>query len=147
VAAAGFVLAAACAFLLWETRGLPSNVYGTPGPAVWPRIVFVLMLAVALLLGFGALRSGDEAPVFEEGTKVALGLMGLSALYLVAIEPVGFLLTTALFLFASMLMLGMRSWRMLAGVSILFPVVVYLVFVRLANTEFPAGLLAPLLGS
>ena len=147
VAAAGFLLAAASAFLLWETRGLPANVYGSPGPAVWPRIVFTLMLAVALLLGFGALRSSDETPVFEQGTKIALGLMGLAALYVVAIEPVGFLLTTGLFLFVAMLMLGMRSWRMLAGVSIVFPVVVYVVFVRLANTEFPAGLLAPLMGS
>ena len=124
VSAAGFALAAALAFLLWETRNLPADVYGSPGPGVWPRIVFVLMLAVALLLGFGALRSADETPVFETGTGLALGLMGLSALYLVCIEPVGFLLTTALFLFSSMLLLRVRSWRMLAGVCILFQVIV-----------------------
>jgi putative tricarboxylic transport membrane protein len=147
VAVAGYVSAAAWALLLWDTRGLPSSVYGSPGPGVWPRIVFILMLAVSLVLGYASLRSSDERPVFESGTGLAIGLMGLAILYLVAIEPVGFLLTTALFLFASMLMLGMRSWRMLAGVSILFPVIVYFVFVKLANTEFPAGLLAPLLGS
>jgi putative tricarboxylic transport membrane protein len=147
LAVAGYLSAAGIAFLLWETRELPANVYGSPGPGVWPRIVFGLMLAVALILGYTSLRSSDETPVFERGTQLAAGLMGLAILYLVAIEPVGFLLTTALFLFASMWMLGMRSWRMLAGVSILFPVIVYVVFVKLANTEFPPGLLAPLLGS
>ena len=147
VAAAGFASAAGAAFLLWQTRELPADVYGSPGPGVWPRIVFVLMLVVALLLGFGTLRSADETPVFDRGTGLAVGLMGLAALYLVAIEPVGFLLTTALFLLFAMLLLGIRSWRMLASVSVLFPVIVYAVFVKLANTEFPAGLLAPLLGS
>jgi putative tricarboxylic transport membrane protein len=146
-AAAGVLTAAALALLIWDTHRLPATVYEAPGPGGWPRIVFVLLFAAAVYLAIDGWRSRDETPVFGSGTGLAVGLMALGFLYLVAIEPVGFLLSTALFLLSSMLLLGLRSIPLLTAVTVGFPLVVYLVFVQLAHTTFPAGLLAPLLGS
>jgi hypothetical protein len=145
--AAGLLLAAASAFLLWETRGLPPSLQGAPGPAVWPRIVFVVTLIVAIYLAIGAARTESDAPVGGAGARFAAVFIILAILYLVGIESVGFFLITGLFLAASMWLLGLRSWKMLAGVAIGFPLISYLIFVQLAHTDFPVGLLAPLIGS
>ncbi|MGH8599150.1 MAG: tripartite tricarboxylate transporter TctB family protein [Burkholderiales bacterium] len=146
-AAAGVLFAAGSAFLLWQTRGLPSGLHGAPGPGVWPRIVFVVMLAVALYLAIDAARSDNEEPVCGPGTRLAVAFIILAILYLAGIESVGFFLITGLFLAASMWLLGLRSWKMLAGVAIGFPLIAYLVFVQVAHSDFPVGLLAPLFGS
>lgn len=146
-AAAGALLAAASAFLLWDTRGLPTGLHGAPGPAVWPRIVFVVMLAVAIYLAIDAARRESDAPVAGAGTRYAITFIIFAILYLAGIETVGFFLITGLFLAASMWLLGLRSWKMLAGVTIGFPLISYLIFVQLAHTDFPVGLLAPLIGS
>jgi hypothetical protein len=146
-AAAGVLLAAASAFLLWDTRGLPGGLHGAPGPAVWPRIVFVVMFIVAIYLAIDAARRESDAPVGGIGTRFAVAFTILAILYLIGIESVGFFLITGLFLAASMWLLGLRSWKMLVGVTIGFPLIAYLIFVQLAHTDFPTGLLAPLLGS
>lgn len=146
-AAAGVLLAAASAFLLWEARGLPSGLHGAPGPGVWPRIVFVVTLVVAIYLAIDAARCENDAPVVGAGTRYAITFVIFAILYLVGIESVGFFLITGLFLAASMWLLGLRSWKMLAGVAIGFPLISYLIFVQLAHTDFPVGLLAPLIGS
>lgn len=146
-AAAGVLLAAASAFLLWETRSLPSGLHGAPGPGVWPRIVFVVTLVVAIYLAIDAARRENDAPVAGAGTRYAITFIIFAILYLAGIETVGFFLITGLFLAASMWLLGLRSWKMLAGVAIGFPLISYLIFVQLAHTDFPVGLLAPLIGS
>lgn len=145
--AAGVLFAAGSAFLLWGTRDLPTGLHGAPGPAVWPRIVFVLMLVVAIYLAVDAARSESDAPVGGSGARFAAVFIVFAILYLVGIESVGFFLVTALFLAASMWLLGVRSWTMLAGVAIGFPLICWLIFVQLAHTDFPPGLLAPLIGS
>ena len=147
ISAAAVLTAAASAYLWWIARVFPSQVFGSPGPGVWPRIMFVLMFVVALYLALRAWRDYDDTPVFNARVVKVLGMMVLSVLYLVCVEPVGFLLTTGLYLFGGMWWLGLRTWRLLLSMSILFPIVVYVVFVALAHARFPAGVLGRFFGN
>ncbi len=145
-AAVGVLLAVAAFYLLWVTYGFPAGRRGEPGPALWPRMTLTLTFGVAAYLVGGVLRSRADRPFAEASLLLPAGFMGLTVLYLVLMRPVGFFLMTAIFLGASMRMLGIGSWKTLLAVSIGFSAVAYVVFVHLLHGSFPEGLLAPLLG-
>lgn len=145
-AAVGALLAAVALYLLWVTHGFPLGRRGEPGPALWPRIVLTLTFGVAVYLVVDVLRSRADRLFAETSILLSAGFLGLTVLYLLLMQGVGFFLMTAIFLGGSMRMMGIRSWKTLLGVSVGFPVVAYIVFVQVLHGSFPAGWLAPLLG-
>lgn len=144
--AVGVLLAVAALYFLWVTADFPPGRRGAPGPALWPSIVLTLTFGVAVYLVVDVLRSRADRPFAETSILLPAGFMGLTVLYLALMQSVGFFLMTAIFLGASMWMLGMRSWNTLLGVSVGFPAVAYIVFVQVLHGNFPEGWLVLLLG-
>lgn len=77
-----------------------------------------------------------------------LGLVGLTIGYVVVLPWLGFTLTTCAFLIVAMLHLGVRSWKLLASVSLTLSLSGYVVFIVALNSRLPRGvfedLMAPL---
>jgi len=122
-------------YLLWLTTGFPPG-RGEPGPAVWPRIVLVMVLLASAYLVTMARRRADEKKIDARRLRLPGVILTLAILYIVALQY-AFFVSTALFLFACMMILRVWSWPILFGVSIGFPLVVYLVFVRVLHLTFP----------
>ncbi len=141
----GGLLAVVALGLFWVTTDFPLGRNGAPGPELWPRVIFSVMFGTAMYLTVDALQSRTDRPFIKTSVILPAGFMAITIVYLVLAQKVGFFLMTALFLAASMWMLGVRSWKMLVGVSVGFPVVSYIVFVQLLHGSFPEGWLAPLL--
>lgn len=143
----GLVLAF-CLFYYWDTRALPELSMLYAGPLLYATIALaVLTVAVQAVSLDGERGSDDEgvesaAAAFDPETdadadeeavftvRSAALLIALTAGYIVAIEPVGFLAATVAFLAATLYLFGEQNPLVLAGYSLGFAIVVWLVFVQ-----------------
>ena len=150
---AGLVVALFGAWFLWQANELGEGPgYAAVGPKVFPIIVGLGLLGsgLALLAAGGAARAttadeaGDEAALPVDWRTLG-GLAGLLAAYVLLFQPLGFLLTSALFLPAGAWVLGNRAHGRAVLAGVLLSVTVYLVFTRLLGLELPAGPLEALL--
>ena len=154
------LLAAVGAAVLLDSRGYPpSLVEGAPGPAFFPRLLAVLLIACAAWLairawrgaregGSGAGRSrgnvaSDSAPGPETGSRVRrLGLwvaVAWIAAFLLVWPRLGTVLSVPLLVVGLMWLTGERSWRTLVSVPLAFAGFIYLVFMVLLGVPLPTG--------
>ncbi len=71
----------------------------------------------------------------------AISIWAASVAYVLAMPFVGYLLATPLFVAVVLVLFSVRSWPMIAGVSVGFTVPVFLVFVEFLNVRLPTGVL------
>lgn len=126
-------------------RTLPN----TPDPAFFPWINTVALFALAVILLFQGLadkRAAIEATPWGARQIAALLTLASFVLYLLALPTVGFLLATAPFVAALMLLFGERRPTWLAAGSVGISVFLFVIFSQLFNVFLPRGLLQGLLG-
>ncbi len=112
-------------------------------PAWIPRGVALCLLVASLLLLYKALTGRSlMLPGRLAGADRArvLWVAGLTAAYVIAVERLGFIATTAPYLFGFALVLGERRWIRLALFAIVVPVATYLLFDTALNVPLPRGL-------
>ncbi|SDP79899.1 tripartite tricarboxylate transporter TctB family protein [Desulforhopalus singaporensis] len=68
--------------------------------------------------------------------------VGMCILFLIFYESGGFLVTSILFMFSFLLIVGVRNWISLILISILPPVIVYFIFKVLLSVPLPEGVLS-----
>ncbi len=110
-------------------------------PVVYPRAVFtVIMLCAAIvlvrfLLNLKAPSEEMERVVDLHMLKTA-GTVALMVIYIFAMSRIGFLFTTPVFLFLSMLFFGERNWLRMAVISLAGTAALYLFFVHVMKVQF-----------
>lgn len=127
-----------------------SRLPGVPGQDVGPA-VFPMVVGIGLVLCGGMIALGIghafEAPEEEEAPRPwwyglrALVPPALLIFYVVAAEPLGFLLTAAAIILVACLVLG-GSWRLAVPLAAIMPFGVHAVFYKLLRVPLPDGLLA-----
>jgi len=144
---AGFALAGAAVFL--TTLGFPRQDDGAPGPALFPRVLAVLMivfgasLTVSRLAGRGAAAAGESAAgpaVARQGTVNALLVFAAIVFFMVASAPLGFLITGGLILAGLMWRLGAPLVQAVP-VSVGVTLFIYVIFGKILRVPLPLGLL------
>ena len=119
-----------------------------PKAARYPYFVLGLMVFLTLLLAINTfLIKPKPKNTEEEEDKFKGNLYGqfffvivLSAVYVVLIDIIGFFVTTAIYLFVTMIVLKSNiKWNIV--VSIVFPIFLYLVFVLFLKVPVPRGFL------
>lgn len=109
-------------------------------PKLFPSIVaglFVLIGAWLAIAGFGLReRNGLRLLSREAVTNIAVSL-ALMLVYALALEPLGFILSSALIALALALYYGARNPFAIALVTIGVPVAIYAVFTRLLHVFLP----------
>ncbi len=145
----GILFALAGAAVFAATLGFPRLEDGAPGPALFPRVLAVLMVGFGATLAVGALRARRQgappaasaaAPVARAGLINALLVFAAIVAFMVVAPRLGFLLTAAGILFALMWRLGTslpRAALASAGLTLF----VYLIFGKLLRVPLPLGLL------
>ncbi len=145
--ASGLVFLAYGTWVLEESLKLPYLVDRVPGPGFLPLWVSLGMVLAGLVLTAHGIRSGSRpsgerrwpGPAGWWRIGGALGLLTASVLLL---EGLGFIPITVLFVALVSLLLGTRSWKILASVPLVAAIVIYGVFGIWLKVPLPKGLLS-----
>jgi putative tricarboxylic transport membrane protein len=136
---AGFVAAGALIYV--GTLNYPTLEGGHPGPALFPRILGILMALFGGSLGLQGFWS-QEAWASDwlrgRGLLNALFVLGGTITYILVVDFLGFLPTATLLLFVLMCWLRVRVLPA-AVVAILLALGSYLFFARLLLVPLPRG--------
>ncbi len=131
-----------CVYVFYESGTWPM-LPDLGNPAWIPRGVATCLLGAALLLLGKALTGRSLTLPGRLGgadRSRVLWVAALTGLYVIFIERLGFIATTAPYLFGFCLALGERRWIRVILFSVAVPVVTYLVFDQALNVPLPRGL-------
>jgi putative tricarboxylic transport membrane protein len=135
-------------FLLWQAYGI-SGFESLTSAGAFPMVASAIMLVTALL----ALRDTTRYPridredgqslwaqfVHKVSPAVLVQFVACIAVYMLALEKIGFILSSYVFLLVSMRVLGSRKWVLNLWVSALCLAVVYLIFQTVFSVVLPTG--------
>ena len=119
-----------------------------PKAARYPYFVLGLMVFLTLLLAINTFlikpKNTEENKEEDQFKGNLYGqfflVIALSAVYVILIDIIGFFVTTAIYLFVTMVTLKSSiKWSIV--VSILFPIFLYLIFVSFLKVPVPRGFL------
>lgn len=112
----------------------------SPGAGFWPLVVAVVTAGLGLAL---ILRPTPGAPAAAGGSrweKLAIAL-GTLLFYVVALEPLGYLLTTAVVLFVQFRWVEGRTWLSTTITSTSAAVITLILFRVLLKVTLPLGVI------
>jgi len=142
--AGSLIFLAAGVYGLFFSLQLPVGKWNEPGPGVFPLILSSL-LSLSGVLWFikGKAKQGQEGKIdwgrILKNLKTPLQIAGVTAAFIVALHPVGYLATSFLYLLVLFLWVSRyRPWKAL-GLAVLFGVGSWLFFERLLNVQLPPG--------
>jgi putative tricarboxylic transport membrane protein len=144
--ASGAFLVALGGAALWGGSRLPGVPGQDVGPAVFPMVIGIGLMACGAMIALGVGRSFEAEE--EDPTAGHSRAFGLRALvppalllfYVLASERLGFLLTAAIMILAGALAMGARPW-LAALMAVVGPLVVHLAFYQLLRVPLPPGIL------
>lgn len=132
---------------------VPSFIPGfAPPPDMWPRVVAIIGLVMgitALGLAFPKMREASRNQVTSLGSRICshktliirfVGVVAVFAAFVFGMPFVGFVPATILLLAVLFMMTGnfeRKFWMI--GLSVIFPVLLYLLFTEVTHTPFPEG--------
>lgn len=125
---------------------------GRIGPAAWPKIILGLLIATALV---GAARAfftdpgagevlaplveGDSEVPAKTWPQLTVAGIALFAGYTIALEPLGFIVATALLLGLFMLVGRYRNYRVIMAASLGGSLVFFFLFKKVVYLSLPLG--------
>jgi putative tricarboxylic transport membrane protein len=149
VVAGGFMFVFAVGYLAAAFAIPESSFENTPvGPKAVPIAIGVALATASLALairGFVWGRSRRDAASGDEAPPQDLRKLGVVALlllaYILIFVPLGYALSTFLFMLAATTYLDREHWIRNLVYAIVFSVVVYSIFVYVFGVQLPAGIL------
>ncbi|MBI4191461.1 MAG: tripartite tricarboxylate transporter TctB family protein [Betaproteobacteria bacterium] len=126
--------------------GLPLGQWNEPGPGVFPLAVSILLCVSGILWFISGKAKGEKKETvgwreFARKFVTPAKIVGLTAVFILALEPVGYLLTSMLYLFVLFLWVGRYRLWTAAGLAIAFGAGSWLFFGKLLSTSLPKGFL------
>lgn len=133
----------------WATAQIPTLEIGDPlGPKAFPRLLGVGLLISAAMLLAEILKARKSEPAAEPGEpedtstyKIVAGVVVATGIYFALFEPLGYAISTSLFLLA--MTYYFNKGKLLTNVltSILYGFISYYVFTTLLGVNLPRGVL------
>jgi hypothetical protein len=120
--------------LAWEAK---SN--GIVIGAILMALVAILLLRTAVQVRRGDITLGVTFGGDRATDRLRLGLLTITAAFILALPFLGTVIALALMLFAAMWLLGGRHWPTLIGVSVVTPLIVWASLIVGIGTRFPLG--------
>ncbi|MDE0582666.1 tripartite tricarboxylate transporter TctB family protein [Planococcus sp. A6] len=137
-----FIVAAVYLYLSFQ---LPNYEYAPIDADVIPKGLGILLLVLSVFLFFSRVVETDAEKAKRNIPKKELGVIAavfaMIFVYILLFEAIGFIITTTLFIFFCSWFLGYRAWKTNILVSLLFPIVMYAIFVFALGIVLPRGIL------
>jgi putative tricarboxylic transport membrane protein len=126
-----------------NSLGLKLGTLRSPGSGLMPFVIGALLAIVAVARFADAVRTPHRGAAGGGMRLVDLRnpalIAGAMFAFPLILEPLGFMVTTFLFLLVLLKGLEPRSWPRALASSAVVAVLAYAVFVRLLDVELPAG--------
>jgi hypothetical protein len=117
--------------------------------ATWPRLIFGMIIVVALVnLGVAWFNgenpsdessdAGSEGGFIQQNIKL-IGFVSVSLLYGILLAWIGFYLLTPFFILAILLLSGERRWLPLLGLAVGLHLLLVVLFYRVLGMTLPTG--------
>lgn len=151
------VTIAFAAAYFYETGQIELLSFGDPiGPRIFPYLIGGLLVIGAATLAFELSRQAkhqeanapvDSSPAPEERQRTRRvhwmigGVCAWVLLYIFAFDRVGYVLCSIVFLAGLTFYFHPRKWFVNSAVSLLLPIVTYVVFHNFLHVSLPAGIL------
>ncbi|MBP1577484.1 MAG: tripartite tricarboxylate transporter TctB family protein [Oscillospiraceae bacterium] len=105
---------------------------GVPGPGLWPIVISTVMLACVAIMIYRAVKMKPENDTkiefWNSGTKRVYLTMAILAIYLLILEPVGFIISTTVMQFIFIQWFAKKKPVITLAIAVVITMVVYLVF-------------------
>jgi putative tricarboxylic transport membrane protein len=139
----GVVLLALALFLLWESTDpryavrVPGHAFG---PMFYPRLILGIwvVIAVVIMLRGALLMSSDDSVQALQWGQLA-SVVVVTGVYMWVVTLLGFVLSSALFMFVVLMLLGFRRPIIVGALSIGFPLAAWFVFQFLLRIPLPTS--------
>jgi len=130
-----------CVYVFYESGRWP--ILPDMGNPAWiPRGVALCLLGAALRLLYLSLKGRAlflESRLARTDRARVLWVAALTGAYVIFVERIGFIATTAPYMFGFALVLGERRWVRLALFAVVVPLAAYLLFNTALNVPLPRG--------
>jgi putative tricarboxylic transport membrane protein len=135
--------------MIVEAKDIPNKLGGKDvGSAYVPTFIAICILVVAVSKLVLALvnkkPSANEKIKWTQDSLGGFGTIALMAVYMLAIEPVGFIIASVVYLFVQMMILSDNTNRkpvLFAIIAVALPVAVEALFVYAIKMPLPVGIL------
>jgi putative tricarboxylic transport membrane protein len=119
------------------------------GPRVFPVLLGVLLLVGSVLLFLETVRTraqiNKEEKVPQEGAakpeRVLWAVVAWTVIFLFAFEPLGYVVATTVYIFPLTIYFNAKKWWTNTITSLLFPIGVYVLFVKFLGVMLPKGVI------
>jgi putative tricarboxylic transport membrane protein len=112
----------------------------SPGAGFWPLLIALMLVGLGVSLVLRPTANAATAEGEPRWGKFGVSL-GTLAFYVVALEPIGYLLTTSIVLFVQLRFVESRSWRSSATIAILAALISLVLFRVLLKVTLPEGVI------
>ncbi len=140
------ILIALSVFLYMTADKMPGATKGI-GPGDYPKFICSILFVLGVIQLISVIVSSKGIPFiqFSEINKKflvrALIMVVATFVYYKLMKPIGYLLTTPLYLFGSFMLFGYKKKIKGVIIAIVFTVVVYLLFTKVFMIFLPRGIL------
>lgn len=145
------IVAAICLLLVsflvfWISKDFPSSKTGI-GVSTFPKLLAGLLIIFSIVIIIQAIKNSSfskKEPTFKEfkkGHKLIVAVIIILIIYIQMLEVLGFILSSFLLLITLMFIFGERRKIILLLVPLLFSVILYLVFSKMAMVFLPEGII------
>ena len=145
------------AWALMQTYGFQEVKNTYVQPALFPQIMTVGLLIFSSILFLQSVIKlttmketdplAEKAATIdprEKGVLAALAVIVLCIFFVATLKALGYVLASAIVAAAIMVLIGKRNWLQIVLVSILVPLVMWLIFYKVLTVNIPMGVLQPL---
>ena len=135
---------------LYATFLIPSTSSQDPmGPRVFPVLLGILLVVGSALLLKETVQTraqvNKEEKKPQKGTgkpaRVLWAVVAWTVVFLLAFEPLGYIVATTIYIFPMMVYFNPKKWWTNTITSLLFPVGVYILFVKYLGVMLPSGVI------
>jgi hypothetical protein len=120
---------------------LPFGSLSSPGAGMMPKLMAGLMMAFALLVAFGGGSSPPLATIDWSDGWHALQVVAITACAIAAYQPLGFIVTMSLLVFALLLIVERRNLLRAAAYSVALTLFAYWLFGIALKSPLERGIL------
>ncbi|WP_050183091.1 tripartite tricarboxylate transporter TctB family protein [Domibacillus robiginosus] len=125
-------------FFIVESRKIAATSYGSNvGPDIFPIGLGILLILLSIKLFIEALKSKQETGGEKPDYKRFFIIFAAAVLYVVLLEPLGYVITTFLFLLIGFQVLERGGWLKSIVIAAAFSFGVYYIFVGLLQGSLP----------
>lgn len=133
------------AFLFVQSLGIKHMMKNDVGSAFFPKVIAVAIIGMATLRLVMALQEKDTGTTKKSSIDMKGGWLTilLVGLYVIAFQPVGFLISTAVYLFLQILVLtpaDKRKIPVILAISVIASVFIWVLFNYAISSPLPKGI-------